>query len=88
MEQTFSDDKSTTQAINFNSPITIIDQYASCASSSSPANYRAGIKVSATPNIHASVNYGVVASGTVVPPVRLLHFAVRYIYRSTGRFSP
>lgn len=72
IDLSFNVDKSNTQTISVNHPFTLIDKTEQCAASGNVAAFTAGLKVDVVAAAQATVNYGVVAQGSIVPPVSKL----------------
>ncbi len=64
----FNVDKSSTKTLDVNKPFTLLDKTKSCPASGLVPARKVGLTVDVTAKAHADINYGVVASGSIVPP--------------------
>lgn len=69
VDLSFNLDRNNTQTISVNQPFNLVDANAQCALDGNTTAFTAGLKVDVVAAATASVNYGIVAEGTIVPPV-------------------
>ncbi|KAI0345976.1 hypothetical protein BDW22DRAFT_936994 [Trametopsis cervina] len=64
----FNVDKSSTKTLDINQPFTLLDKKKSCPASGLIPARTVGLHVDVNAKAHADIDYGVVASGSIVPP--------------------
>lgn len=68
LAMSFNVDKSNTKTVDIDKSFPIFDQSAQCGKTPGPT-FKAELKVDVDAQAHATINYGIVANGTIVPPV-------------------
>ncbi|KAI0087808.1 hypothetical protein BDY19DRAFT_1042228 [Irpex rosettiformis] len=64
----FNLDKSSTKTIDVSKPFSLLDKTKLCPASGLVPSRKVGLTVDVNAKAHADINYGVVASGSIVPP--------------------
>ncbi|KAI0689061.1 hypothetical protein BC835DRAFT_1418822 [Cytidiella melzeri] len=64
----FNVDKSSTTSLSVNKPFTLLEKTKSCPASGNTPARQVGLTVDVNAKAQAEINYGVVASGSIVPP--------------------
>lgn len=68
----FNINKDSTKVVDVDQKVSVMDKSKQCAPVAGNANRKIGVKIGVEAKAHAQVDYGVVASGSIIPPVCIL----------------